>query len=104
MEYKSYVHMLTPTDRKRYQHLREGKRILGFVVQYETKIGDRRYPVVRYDTAHGVAHKDVLNHRGLREKVMLGETDYKEALNLADADIRENWTSYRAQFLRRMGK
>ena len=49
------------------------------MVQYETKIGDSWYPVVRYDTAHGVAHKDVLNHRGLREKVMLGEMDYKEA-------------------------
>lgn len=104
MEYKTYIHMLTPTDRKRYQHVKEGNKICGFVIQYETKIGETWYPVVRYDTAHGVAHKDILDIKGLREKVILGITDYKEALNLADTDIRENWSSYKKQFLRRIKK
>jgi len=41
MEHKSYIYMLTPSDRKRYEHLREGKKVRGFVVQYETLVGDR---------------------------------------------------------------
>lgn len=99
MKYKEYINNLTPTDRKRYCHIREGNRILGFVVQYETKVGNKWFPVIRYDTAHGMAHKDILDHKGLKKKVLLGNIDYKEALIIADIDIKENWFSYKRQFL-----
>lgn len=99
MQSKCYIHILSHADRKRYEHVKERNAIIGFVVQYETKIGDTWYPVVRYDTAHGAAHKDIFDINGLREKVFLGITDYKEALNLADIDVKENWLSYKKQFL-----
>ncbi|MDL1964286.1 MAG: hypothetical protein LWW98_08155 [Deltaproteobacteria bacterium] len=38
-----------------------------FRVQYETKINQIWYPVVRYDTAHGFAHRDLLNLRNVDE-------------------------------------
>lgn len=36
----------------------EHGRVLGFVVQLECLFNDEWYPVVRYDTAHGFAHRD----------------------------------------------
>lgn len=41
-------------------------------------------PIVRYDTAHGYAHKDLMNPDGSKEKIFLGEADFNEALTLAD--------------------
>jgi hypothetical protein len=35
-------------------------RVLRFVVQLECRFNDEWHPVVRYDTAHNFAHRDVL--------------------------------------------
>ncbi|MGC8756810.1 MAG: DUF7718 family protein, partial [bacterium] len=35
MNKKSYVFMLTNTDRKRHEHIKEKGKIIEFVVQYE---------------------------------------------------------------------
>jgi hypothetical protein len=88
---KTYVAMLSPEDRRRYTHQRRGSRPTGFVVQYETMVGDTWLPVVRYDCAHGIAHKDVLDIRGRQEKHLLGVTDLRDAIQMADSDIRANW-------------
>jgi hypothetical protein len=42
---------------------KERGKIVFFRVQYETKINLIWYPVVRYDTAHGFAHRDLLNFK-----------------------------------------
>lgn len=98
---KTYVAVLSPEDRKRYRHIRRGKRILAFSVQYETLVGGEWLPVVRYDTSHGITHKDVLDLRGREKKVLLGITDLREALIVADQDIKTNWERYKDVFLRR---
>lgn len=36
----------------------EAGRVRRFEVQYQTTIGGELLPVVRYDTAHGFAHRD----------------------------------------------
>ncbi len=59
-------------------------------------------PVVRYDTAHGYAHKDLLNPDGTREKILIGITDFNEALTFADKDIDENWPRYKDRFIGRL--
>jgi hypothetical protein len=59
-----YVLRVGPSDRYRHLHIKERGRIVFFRVQYETKIRDRWFPVVRYDTTHGYAHRDMLNIRG----------------------------------------
>ena len=74
--------------------------IIEFMVQYEVKIGGEWYPVVRYDTAHGFAHQDVLHWRGPAERRELPGGDYNLALSYAEEDLRRNWESYRARFLR----
>jgi hypothetical protein len=54
---------------------------------------------VRYDCAHGMAHKDALDMRGHQEKYLLGVNDLRAALAVADADVRRNWQKYEARFL-----
>ncbi len=94
--------MLTDEDRKRHEHIREKDEVKGFVVQYETKVNDKWMPVVRYDTAHGYAHKDLINPNGTKEKILMGNADYNELLTEADKDINENWERYKEMFLRRI--
>jgi len=41
MPEKTYVFMLTDTDRKRHEHIKERGKITGFVVQYEIFFKDK---------------------------------------------------------------
>ena len=79
----------------------EGGDVVAFTVQYETTIGDERAPVVRYDGAHGFAHRDRLDRRGdVVEKHRLpGDPTFKEALDIGVRDLRANWRRYRTAFL-----
>lgn len=73
---------------------------MAFTVQYETLVKGEWRPVVRYDTAHRVVHKDILDLKGREKKVLLGISDLREALLLADEDIKTNWRQYKDRFLR----
>ena len=99
---KSYVFLLTDNDRKRHEHLIEKGKVVGFVVQYETKVDDKWMPVVRFDTAHGYGHKDLIDPDGTKEKILMGDVGYNDLLTKADQDINENWMRYKNRFFRRM--
>ncbi len=99
---KSYVFMLTDKDRKRHEHIIEKGKVIGFVVQYEIFFEERWMPVVRYDTSHGYAHKDLINPDGSEEKIFMGAVELSEALTLADRDINENWERYKERYFRRL--
>ena len=101
---KNYVALLSPEDRKRYRHLRRGRRILSFTIQYETLLAGEWVPVVRYDTSHRIVHKDVLDQKGKEKKFLLGFADFREGLLVADDDIKTNWRRYKSVFLRRKEK
>jgi len=75
-------------------------RVLKFVVQLECEFDGERHPVVRYDTAHGFAHRDVLHPSGEVEKIDLREDDLSKALTLAISDIAANWGNYRRRYER----
>jgi len=102
MAKKTYLYMLSDQDRKRHEHTVDKGRIVGFVVQYEVLIENEWRPVVRYDTAHGFAHKDLINPDGSKEKMFLGAADLNEALSLADQDVNENWERYKDRYFRRI--
>lgn len=55
-------------DRLRIEYLHEGRNVLTFVVQYEVRLSGKHYPVVRYDTAHGTPHCDILDGQGNKTK------------------------------------
>ena len=87
--------------RIRHAHRRVRNKVLSFVVQLEVR---RRREgqwqgVVRYDTAHGFAHRDWLHPDGRSEKTPLAIEDYGQALNYATADLQEHWPTYRQRFL-----
>ena len=95
-----YVIRLGPVDRYRHKHIRQKGRVIYFSLQYETVIGNKWYPVVRYDTAHGFAHRDLINQKGEVTKTPLFIHDYNDALTFADSDLKANWEIYKERFLR----
>ncbi len=94
-----FVAMLTIEDRYRHYHMRFKENVLSFVVQYETKMKEKWLPVVRYDTGHGFAHRDLLNKKGEKTKMPIFIKDYNEALSFAEYDIKTNWKVYKHLFL-----
>lgn len=78
----------------------ERGRVIGFLVQYETTVAGQRTPVIRYDSAHGFAHRDVLGRRGefVEKQALASHLSFREALDLGVRDIRANWRRYRREF------
>ena len=76
----------------------ERGRILRFVAQLECRYGDEWHPVLRYDTAHDFAHRDVLRPNQNAIKQELGLRDYNEALTFATDDLAQNWLRYRQRY------
>ncbi len=86
------------SDRYRHLHIRGKGKIVFFRVQYETKVNYTWYPVVRYDTAHGFAHRDLLNIKGSVKKTPLFNQDYNDALTFVENDLKSNWEYYKERF------
>lgn len=104
MKIVEYVTPLGFDGRRRTKHIRTGSNIIEFVVQYELNIRNKWYPVVRYDTAHGFAHKDTLTYKGKVEKEKLPFNDFNLALTFAEKDLKGNWEKYRKKFLKEVKK
>jgi hypothetical protein len=94
-----YTIRIGPSDRYRHFHIKEKGKIIFFRIQYETKIDDLWYPIVRYDTTHGFAHRDLLNIKGHVKKTPLFKQDYNDALTFAESDLKTNWEYYKTRFL-----
>lgn len=99
-----YVTPLGNDGRRRTRHIRIGNNIVEFVVQYELEIKREWYPVVRYDSSHGFAHRDKISPKGAVIKEELPFTDFNLALTFAEKDLRDNWQKYRGYFLKEMKK
>ena len=94
-----YVIRIGPSDRYRHFHIQERRKIMFFRVQFETRISNRWYPVVRYDTSHGFAHRDMMSLSGSVTKTPLFKLDYNDALTFAESDLKLNWAIYKKRFL-----
>ena len=99
MKTTEYVTPVGSNGRRRTKHTRIDNTIIEFVVQYEISIKDKWYPVVRYDTVHGFAHKDILSYKGDVRKEMLPFDYFNLALTFAEKDLRNNRQEYRKRFL-----
>jgi hypothetical protein len=99
-----FVVEINPFDRYRQKHLSIKGKILKFTVQYETNIGGQWLPVVRYDTAHGFFHRDVMHPGKRQEKIYIKVKDYNEALTFARNDIKKNWQIYKNAFTKEMNR
>ena len=92
---------LSEEDRYRHVHFSSKGKISYFSIQIETEVNGIWLPVVRYDTAHGFAHRDILNVKGEEvSKTPLFNQDYNSALTFAESDLKLNWESYKTNFLK----
>lgn len=76
----------------------EQSQVLRFVVQLECRYNDKWRPVVRYDTAHEFAHRDLLHPFGEVEKSEMTTRNYNEARTFAIKDLADNWENYRQRY------
>jgi hypothetical protein len=99
-----YLIPLTNDTQLRHVHTHWKNKVAGFTVQLEVYVENKWQPIVRYDTAHGFAHKDIMHANGAKDKIPLYISDFKEALNFSDKDLKANWRIYREQFLSAIGR
>src|SRR5215510_9540313 len=102
MKERVFIRWLSFEDRSRQVMVVDEGKIIRFVVQYETLIAGEWCPVVRYDTAHGFAHKDVLSPGGGIERKIAVSYAYNEAFTNAEIDIKLNWHRYKEEYLQKV--
>lgn len=93
-----YIVRLSNTERYRHFHIRVRGKIVFFRVQLEISWKDQWQPVVRYDTAHGLAHRDLMNRKGEVTKTPLFNQDFNDAPTFAENDLKTNWRYYKRYF------
>ena len=98
MAEKEYIIPYSNDVRKRHYHKTLKGRVEKFTVQLEIFYEGNWKEVVRYDCAHGFAHRDSYNLLGRNKKEEL-YLSFEDALNLADDDIDDNWETYKKRFL-----
>lgn len=78
-------------------------RVVDFTLQLEIFVDDRWRPVVRYDSAHGRPHRDLLDWKGhVIDKHWLASTmTNKEAVRFAERELSNNASTYISAFLER---
>lgn len=97
---EEFVARLTDDCRRRHRHTHFKGRVISFRVQLEIYVKNKWYPVVRYDTTHGFAHRDFIHPDGHSEKTPIFAQHYNDALTFAEADLKDNWEFYRERFLK----
>ncbi len=95
-----YRRLLDDQNAVRIRFELEQNRVLRFVVQLECHYGDKWHPVVRYDTAHSSAHRDMLHPFKKTVKTQMATQDYNQALTFAIKDLTDSWERYRQRYER----
>lgn len=97
---EEFIARLTNDCRRRHKHSHYKGKIVSFSVQLEMRHKNAWYPVIRYDTTHGFAHRDFIHPDGKVDKSALFLQDYNEALIFTEEDLKANWELYREKFLK----
>ena len=82
-------------DRLRVKATKTRGKIVSFVVQYEALLQGQWRAVVRYDTSHRFAHKDILHPDGSVDKQPLNFPSLNLAFTFAVQDLKSLWRWYR---------
>jgi hypothetical protein len=99
MNATEYVLLLAVGVRYRVRFEADKGKVFEFVVQLERLKNDIWKPVVRYDTAHGFAHRDRYDAAGqTAQHEPLPAADFNDALTYAIKDIRTNWEAWIAEY------
>jgi hypothetical protein len=87
-------------NRYRYWHRWVQGEIVEFRIQYEAFIAGYWHPIVRYDSAHGQPHRDVLHLDNSETKEWYPGYRNADVLSIGQRDIMANWPGYRAKYER----
>ena len=98
MNTTEYVRLPAAGVRYRVEFQKDQGHVLGFVVQLELACEDRWTPIVRYDTAHGVPHRDSYKSDGSAVKHDPVSGSFDGAFTLAVHDVRNNWPDWIERF------
>ncbi|MDZ7261721.1 MAG: hypothetical protein ONB05_06415 [candidate division KSB1 bacterium] len=100
MSTKSFIYYLDPEleDRIREEMVIEKGIVTKFLIQYEAFINGKWYAIVRYDTAHNFAHRDIMKPNGTQIKYDVQTQDFNQALTIGEADLKSNWKKYRSKY------
>jgi len=102
MREKEFIRWLNFSNRSRQKVTVDKGKIQRFVVQYESYINAKWHPIIRYDTAHGFIHKDILHPNGAKTKNVFSYLNHNEAFTFAEIDIQNNWQRYLTHYLEKM--
>ena len=103
-EFLVYLDPEERLNRYRQSHSWEDGMVTEFRVQLEALIGGRWRVIVRYDTAHGRPHRDIMHPDGTETKEWLDLYPNAEVLTIGQRDIVENWPVYRRRFEKELQK
>jgi len=97
---KEFLVYLSPEceDCLRHLHTMRRGRLVRFCIQYEAWGGDKWTPIVRYDTAHGRPHRDLLHPDGTETKEEFLGYSAADVMMFGERDIRSNWRRYREAY------
>lgn len=98
MRYVEFRRLFDDKNAARVRFALERDEVTEFVVQLECQFNGNWFPVVRYDTAHGFAHRDVLHPMEATEKTEMPVRDFNEGLTFAIRDLALNWDKHRARY------
>jgi hypothetical protein len=101
---KEFTKELSPDgeDRLRVRINVDKGKVVDVVVQYESKIKEKWYPIVRYDCSHGFFHRDLLDPKGKETKQSISIQNFKDTLTYAEQDIKDRWEWYKERFKKEM--
>jgi hypothetical protein len=80
----------------------EKGNVKDLVVQYESKIRNKWYPIIRYDCSHGFFHRDSIYPNGSKEKQAIEIITLEDAVNYAEQDIKDRWEFYKDRFVKKL--
>lgn len=99
-----FIRWLGPDDRSRQKLTTEKGQVKRFVVQYEAYIEGKWRAIVRYDTAHGYFHRDIIHPDRSTSKTEFSAVEFAEAFTQAELDVKINWSRYRQKYFEEMRK
>jgi len=103
-EFLIYLDPGVRQNRYRHHHVWEGNQIVEFRIQFEALIDEKWNPIVRYDTAHGKPHRDLMHADEPETKEYFSIYSLAEVLTIGQRDIMDNWLSYRQKFEQELKK
>ena len=99
MARKEYFRAIDDQTRLRVLVVTVKGKVTRFMIQLEILLDEEWVPIARYDTHHGFAHLDILHPHETQDKIPLAAKDFKEALDIAFADLLTNWELYIRTYL-----